>query len=115
MSTDCLFCKIAAGEISSKKVHEDEQFFCFHDVAPQAPSHILVIPKVHIATLDELESKHGTMLGDLWVLIPRLARQLGLVEGGYRVVVNCGSGAGQSVFHIHFHILGGRPMRWPPG
>jgi len=115
MSKDCLFCKIARGEISAKKVYEDDQFFAFHDIAPQAPVHLLVIPKEHIATLDDLAPAHASRIGEMTVLISRLARELGLVEGGYRIVTNCGEGAGQSVFHIHSHLLGGRPMRWPPG
>jgi histidine triad (HIT) family protein len=115
MSEDCIFCKIARGEISAKKVYEDDRFFAFHDISPQAPVHVLVIPKEHVATLDELKPGHATLFGEMTVLISRLARDLGLVEGGYRVVTNCGEGAGQSVFHIHYHLLGGRPMRWPPG
>ena len=115
MSQDCLFCKMVAGEISAKKVYEDDHFFAFHDIAPQAPVHVLVIPKEHIAKLDDLTPSHASLLGEMTVLISRLARDLGLVDGGYRVVTNCGEGAGQSVFHIHYHLLGGRPMRWPPG
>jgi len=115
MSTDCIFCKIAKGEISAKKVYEDDHFFAFHDIAPQAPVHVLVIPKEHIATLDDLTPQNAARIGEMTVLISRLARDLGLVEGGYRVVTNCGEGAGQSVFHIHYHLLGGRPMNWPPG
>ena len=115
MSTDCLFCKIIKGEISSKKLYEDDRFFAFHDISPQAPVHVLVIPKEHIAKLDDLKPSYAELIGEMTVLISRLARELGLVEGGYRVVTNCGEGAGQSVFHIHYHILGGRPMTWPPG
>ena len=115
MSKDCLFCKIVKGEISAKKVYEDDHFFAFHDIAPQAPVHVLVIPKEHIATLDDLAPANASLLGEMTILISRLARDLGLVEGGYRVVTNCGEGAGQSVFHIHCHLLGGRPMNWPRG
>lgn len=115
MSADCLFCKIIKGEIPSDKVYEDDRFFAFRDISPQAPTHILVIPKEHIANSDELKPAHAELIGEMTVLISRLAREQGLVEGGYRVVTNCGEGAGQSVFHIHYHLLGGRPMRWPPG
>jgi histidine triad (HIT) family protein len=115
MSEDCLFCKIVAGKIPAKKVYEDDRFFAFHDIAPQAPVHVLVIPKQHIARLDDLAPSHASWIGEMTVLTTRLARDLGLVEGGYRVVTNCGEGAGQSVFHIHYHLLGGRPMLWPPG
>jgi histidine triad (HIT) family protein len=115
MSEDCLFCKIVAGEIPSTKAYEDDRFLAFHDIDPQAPVHVLVIPKEHIATLDDLEAGHASLFGEMTVVITRLARELGLIEGGYRVVANCGEGAGQSVFHIHYHLLGGRPLRWPPG
>ncbi len=115
MSDDCLFCRIARGEIPSKKQYEDDDFFAFHDIAPQAPVHLLVIPKKHIPDLNELEPDHVPLIGKLTAVVSRLARDLGLVEGGYRVVVNCGEGAGQTVFHIHYHLLGGRPMKWPPG
>jgi histidine triad (HIT) family protein len=115
MSDDCLFCKIIKGEIPSSKVYEDDRFFAFNDISPQAPTHFLVIPKEHIANLDDLKPDQMELIGEMTVLISRLAREMGLVEGGYRVVTNCGEGAGQSVFHIHYHVLGGRPMRWPPG
>ena len=112
--SDCLFCKIAGGEIPSKKVHEDDEFFAFHDISPQAPTHVLVIPKRHIVSLDDAAADDQAMLGRLLLLCQRLARELG-IAGGYRVVNNCGAQAGQSVFHVHFHLLGGRPMGWPPG
>ncbi len=115
MSEDCLFCKIARGEIPSRRQYEDERFFAFHDISPQAPVHLLVIPKEHIPTLDDVEERHADLLGGLMILIPRLARDLEISENGYRIVTNCREGAGQSVFHVHFHLLGGRPMRWPPG
>jgi histidine triad (HIT) family protein len=115
MGQDCLFCKIASGAIPSRRQYEDERFFAFHDISPQAPIHLLVIPKEHIATLDDLEERHSDLLGGMMTLLPRLARDLGISETGYRVVANCREGAGQSVFHVHFHLLGGRPMRWPPG
>lgn len=112
--SDCLFCKIASGEIPSKKAYEDDEFFAFHDISPQAPTHVLVIPKRHIVSLDDAAADDQAMLGRLLLLCQRLARELG-IAGGYRVVNNCGAQAGQSVFHVHFHLLGGRPMGWPPG
>jgi len=112
--SDCLFCKIAGGEIPSKKVYEDDEFFAFHDIDPQAPTHVLVIPKRHVVSLDEVEEGDEALLGRLLLLCQRLARELGIASG-YRVVNNCGAPAGQSVFHVHFHLLGGRPMGWPPG
>lgn len=115
MTEDCLFCKIVAGEIPAKRVDEDDSLLAFHDIDPKAPTHLLVIPKVHIASLDALSSSNRDLMGHLMTRIPEIARGLGLAEGGYRVVANCGEGAGQSVFHIHFHLLGGRPMGWPPG
>jgi len=112
--SDCLFCKIAGGEIPSKKVYEDDEFFAFHDINPQAPTHVLVIPRRHIASLEDVAADDEALLGRLLLVCRRLARELG-IETGYRVVNNCGAPAGQSVFHIHFHLLGGRPMGWPPG
>jgi len=112
--SDCLFCRIVAGEIPSKKVHEDDEVVAFHDVNPQAPVHVLVIPRRHVASLSEATSEDGELLGKLLLTVRRLAKDLEIGEG-YRVVTNCGASAGQSVFHIHFHLLGGRPMGWPPG
>jgi len=113
-SDGCIFCKIVAGEIPSKKVHEDDEVLAFHDLSPQAPTHLLVIPRKHIRSLDEACDEDQALLGRILLTTQRLARELG-VESGYRVVNNCGAAAGQSVFHIHFHLLGGRPMDWPPG
>lgn len=115
MSGGCIFCKIVRGEIPARKVHEDDALLAFHDVSPQAPVHVLVIPKDHVPTLDDLGPEHETLLGRIGLTIPRIARDLGLSDDGYRVVANCRAKAGQSVFHIHFHILGGRVMNWPPG
>ncbi len=106
---DCLFCKIANGQIPSTKVYEDETVLAFRDIAPQAPTHILVIPKEHIGSVAELTGEHTALIGHIFELIPRLAREEGL-EGGYRVVSNCGHDAGQTVHHLHFHILGGREL-----
>lgn len=109
-----IFKKIIDGEIPADKVHEDEHCLAFRDVDPQAPTHVLVIPKKEISNLESLTADDGELLGHIWTTIPRIAEQLGL-PGGYRVVVNCGPEGGQSVDHLHFHILGGRQMKWPPG
>lgn len=114
MSDDCIFCKIAAGDIPSKIVHRDEEIVAFHDVSPQAPTHILVIPRRHVASLDELTDGDEDLLGRLMLVCRRVAVEQG-IEGGYRVVTNIGPAAGQSVFHLHLHVLGGRTMGWPPG
>ncbi len=106
---DCLFCKIAAGEIPSTQVYADEQVVAFRDIAPQAPTHILVIPREHIGSVDEIGPAHGALLGHIFQVIPQIARQEGL-ENGYRVVSNCGPDGCQSVKHLHFHILGGRQL-----
>ena len=111
---DCLFCKIIAGEIPSRKAYEDEHVFAFHDIHPQAPTHVLIVPRRHIASLDETVEADQALLGRTLLAARHLARELG-VAAGYRVVSNCGTPAGQSVFHIHFHLLGGRPLGWPPG
>lgn len=112
---DCLFCRIVAGEIPSKKAYEDDQFYAFHDIHPQAPIHVLLIPKEHIPSIAELGEEHEGLIGRLLLRAASLASELGISESGYRVVTNRGEKAGQSVFHLHFHILGGRPMGWPPG
>ncbi|MCA9128560.1 MAG: histidine triad nucleotide-binding protein [Planctomycetales bacterium] len=113
MST--IFSKIIAKEIPARIVHEDELCLAFHDVSPQAPTHVLIIPKKPIASLEQLEQEDAPLLGHLWMTIAKLARELGIAESGYRVVVNCGKDGGQSVDHLHFHILGGRSLAWPPG
>jgi histidine triad (HIT) family protein len=114
MSADCLFCKIAAKKIPSKIVYEDEEVFAFEDIGPQAPTHILICPRKHFASLNDATSEDQAVLGKLQLIAGQLARKLDLLEG-YRTVVNNGTGAGQSVFHLHLHLLGGRPLRWPPG
>lgn len=111
---DCLFCRIVAGEIASKKVYEDERVFAFEDVRPGAPTHILLVPKQHLAGLAEAGSGEEAILGYLQLTAAALARQRGLSRG-YRTVLNVGPDAGQSVFHLHLHLLGGRPLAWPPG
>jgi histidine triad (HIT) family protein len=114
MSSDCLFCKIGRKEIPSKIVYEDADVFAFEDISPQAPTHILICPKKHFASLDEAGAEDQNVLGKLQLVAARLAREGNLLEG-YRTVVNNGRGAGQSVFHLHVHLLGGRAFRWPPG
>jgi histidine triad (HIT) family protein len=114
MSADCLFCKIAAKKIPSKIVYEDEDIFAFEDIGPQAPTHILIVPRKHFASLNEASPEDQAVLGKVQLVAAELARKLKLGEG-YRTVVNTGPGAGQTVFHLHLHLLGGRAFRWPPG
>jgi histidine triad (HIT) family protein len=112
---DCLFCRIATGEIPADVVRSDPDVLAFRDISPQAPTHILIIPRKHIASVSELEPEDGELMGKLFFMARDLARQEGISEGGYRMVVNAGADAGQTVFHIHLHLLGGRGMGWPPG
>ena len=111
---DCLFCKIISGEIPSKKIYEDELTYVFEDIAPTAPIPYLVIPKQHIAKLDEITPENSAVIAHIYEVIAKLAKDLDLKDG-FRVVSNCGEQAGQSVFHIHFHLLAGRPLAWPAG
>lgn len=113
--SDCLFCKIAAKAIPAKLVHEDDRSVAFDDINPQAPVHTLVIPRRHVASLAELNEADAGLLGHLLLVGNQVARQKGIAEGGYRLVVNTGRNGGQTVFHLHLHLLGGRPMHWPPG
>ena len=113
--TDCLFCKMIAGEIQPDIVFEDDEVLAFRDVNPQAPVHVLVIPKSHIATTNELTPEHAGLVGKMVLAARQIAADEGVAEPGYRMVMNCNSEAGQSVYHIHLHLLGGRPMNWPPG
>jgi histidine triad (HIT) family protein len=114
MAAKTIFKRIIDGEVPAKIIYDDEQCLAFHDVTPQAPTHVLVIPKKEIPSLNALTDEDAALLGHIWLVIPRLAKQLGL-DQGYRVVVNCGPLAGQSVDHLHFHLLSGRQMSWPPG
>jgi histidine triad (HIT) family protein len=114
MST-CLFCKIIAGEIPASKVYEDERLVAFNDIAPQAPMHVLVVPRTHIATLNELTPAHDGLVGEMTRRAAAIAAERGYAASGFRTVFNCGADAGQAVFHIHLHLLGGRTMAWPPG
>lgn len=106
MSADCLFCKIARGEIPSKKVYEDDELFAFHDIHPAAPVHFMLIPKLHLSSLLEADERHAALLGKMLILAPKLAKEQGL-ENGFRTVINSGKGGGQEVFHLHIHIIGG--------
>ncbi len=111
--SDCLFCKIIAGDIPSDKVYEDDKCFAFYDIAPQAPVHFLVIPKAHIGSVSEITEANADVVAHIFAVISNLSRELGLES--YRVVSNIGEQAGQSVHHLHFHVLSGRDMTWPPG
>ena len=111
---DCIFCRIAAGEIPSNKLYEDDQLLAFYDLDPQAPTHFLVIPKAHIASVAEITPQNSAVVAHIYEVIARLAAELGL-EQGFRVVANCGPQGGQTVPHLHFHVLAGRDMTWPPG
>ncbi|MGD8688997.1 MAG: histidine triad nucleotide-binding protein [Gammaproteobacteria bacterium] len=112
---DCLFCKMASGEIEPDIVYQDDDVLAFRDINPQAPTHVLVVPRTHISTINELEDEHAELVGRLYLVAAKVARQDGIAESGYRTVMNCMEGAGQSVFHLHLHVLGGRRMDWPPG
>jgi histidine triad (HIT) family protein len=111
---DCLFCRIIQGEIPAKKVHEDDETFVFEDINPQAPTHVLIIPKKHIVGIREAKAEDASIIGKLQLVAAKIARDR-KIENGYRTVFNVGPGAGQSVFHLHLHLLGGRPLSWPPG
>lgn len=110
----CIFCRIASGEIPSQMVYEDERVCAFHDAEPQAPVHVLVIPKAHIGGTDELSEDNAGVMAHIFAQIPKLAKELGL-QNGYRVVINCGKDGNQTVPHLHVHLLGGRALAWPPG
>lgn len=112
--TDCLFCKIIDGKIPAKKVYEDDRTFVFEDIRPQAPTHVLIIPKRHIVGLDQASEADADIIGYCQLVAAKIARDRKL-EKGYRTVLNVGPDSGQSVFHLHLHLLGGRPMTWPPG
>ena len=114
-TSDCIFCKIVAGEIPAKLVHEDDRAVAFRDVNPQAPVHVLVIPRRHVESLNEAAELGEETLGHLLSVASKVAASEGLAASGYRTVINTGAGAGQSVFHLHVHVIGGRPLSWPPG
>ena len=112
---DCLFCKIIAGEIPSTKVYEDDYVLAFRDIEPQAPQHIIIIPKKHIASANEITAENSSLIGKIFEVASKIAKELGFSENGYRIVNNCGEDGGQTVGHIHFHLLAGRNLQWPPG
>lgn len=113
--SDCLFCKIAAGQIPAKIVHQDDDTVAFVDINPQAPTHLLVIPRKHIPTLNDLAPADDALLGKVYRVAARLAADRGVAQEGWRAVINTNAGAGQTVFHVHVHVLGGRALTWPPG
>jgi len=113
--SDCIFCKIVQGEIPAEVVYEDDEVLAFRDLNPQAPVHVLVIPKRHLATTNDLTDDDAALAGRLLLAAKAVAAQEGIAQEGYRTVINCNAGAGQTVFHIHLHLLGGRPLGWPPG
>ena len=115
MSEDCLFCKIATGEMNADIVLENEHVVAFRDINPQAPTHVLVIPRGHIATLNDLTPDNAGAVSQMYLAAREIARQEGISEAGYRTVFNCNEAAGQTVFHLHLHVLGGRQLDWPPG
>ena len=112
---NCLFCGIVKGEVKGSMVYQDSSVVAFKDINPKAPVHILIVPRKHIATLLDLEPGDRELVGDVFAAASQIARDQGIAENGFRVVLNCGPGAGQSVYHIHFHLLGGRHFSWPPG
>ena len=113
--SDCLFCKIKNGEIPSTKVYEDELVYAFLDIDPQAPVHIIIIPKVHISSANEISEENCAVVGHIFSVAAKIAKEKGFAENGYRIVNNCGEDGGQTVSHIHFHLLAGRNLQWPPG
>ncbi len=115
MATDCLFCRIASGEVPATRVHEDDLVVAIRDIAPRAPTHILLMPRQHIASAADLTDADGPLLGRLFAVAAELARREGIAEKGYRLVSNVGRWAGQSVDHLHLHLMGGRAFEWPPG
>jgi histidine triad (HIT) family protein len=115
MTTACVFCRIVAGEIPSTRVHEDDLVIGIRDIAPRAPTHILVMPREHIPSITELTEAHGPLVGRLFTTAADIAREEGIADAGYRLVVNVGRWGGQTVDHLHVHLMGGRPFVWPPG
>jgi len=115
MADDCLFCKMAQGEIKPDALYEDEHVLAFRDINPQAPVHFLVIPKQHITTLNDVDEEHVELIGRMYLAASKVANEQGIAEGGYRSLINCNPDAGQTVWHVHLHVLGGRVLTWPPG
>lgn len=113
--TDCIFCKIVKEEIPSKKIYEDDKVLAFHDIAPEAPVHFLVIPKEHIESANMINEENSKIIAHIFTVINKIVRDLNIADTGYRIVNNCGEQGGQTVHHVHFHVLGGRNLHWPPG
>lgn len=112
---NCIFCNIIGGKIPSEKIYEDDKVFAFKDISPAAPVHVLIIPKQHIESINDLCEDNAAIIGHIYIAAKKIAMELGIADSGYRIVSNCGRDAGQTVFHIHFHLLGGRKLNWPPG
>ena len=112
---DCLFCKIAAGKMDTDFIYQDEQVVVFEDINPKAPVHLLIVPKKHISDLNSLETEDSELIGHVYQIAKQMAAEYDIAESGYRLVSNCGDDGGQTVYHIHFHLLGGRKLQWPPG
>ena len=112
---DCLFCKIAAGKMDTDFIYQDEQVVVFEDINPKAPVHLLIVPKTHISDLNSLETEDSELIGHVYQIAKQMAAEYDIAESGYRLVSNCGDDGGQTVYHIHFHLLGGRKLQWPPG
>ena len=115
MEETCIFCRIAAGSIPARSAYEDDAVFAFHDIDPRAPVHVLLIPRKHVPSVNELNAADSEIIGKLYLAARKLAQELGVSNSGYRLVMNCGEDAGQSVDHMHLHMLGGRSLKWPPG
>jgi histidine triad (HIT) family protein len=115
MASDCLFCKMAQGEIRPDVLYEDDYVLAFRDINPQAPVHFLVIPKEHFTTLNDIAPQQAELIGRMYLAAQKVAADEGIAESGYRSLINCNADAGQSVWHVHLHVLGGRTMTWPPG
>ncbi len=113
--SECLFCRIVEGNLPASIVFQDERLIAFEDINPQAPTHLLIVPRRHVATLNELTAEDDGLVGEMIRRAAAIAKDRGIAEGGFRTVFNCNAGAGQTVFHIHLHLLGGRPLEWPPG
>lgn len=112
---DCIFCKIVKGEIPSTKIYEDNYMFCFKDIKPEAPVHIVIVPKEHIESINAITIDNSKIISHIYLKVSNIAKGLGIKDSGYRLVCNCGEDGGQNVNHLHFHLLGGRKLTWPPG
>ena len=112
---DCIFCKIISGEIPSSKVYDDETVMAFNDVSPEAPVHVLIVPKAHISSANDITEENAQVVSKIFLAAKKIAEDMNIAEDGYRIVNNCGENGGQSVKHLHFHLIGGRSLNWPPG